>query len=285
MIRIEIRDHRGHIVEVVNSPLIQIKIGRATTNQIIIPDFSVDLEALEIHFTPDEIYQIIIQGEKFNLKHSHELELGNYHLKIIDLRDFNSPPPLSERIKHKEWVTTAILYFSTVIVLLLDNWIEKTKETDLSEYVKGFLIILVGFGILNIILSLASRILNGEYKVWKLGNILLTHSLIGYFLLMNCFGLRWFVPFFKFREVYNLSYSMLAASLIWFLGHHIFSQVKNTIRLGIFFFLLSVGIILQGIRLFPKGDTRLYFTPETSPPRVNFLESKAISADEFLKQL
>lgn len=285
MIRIEVRDHKGHVLEVINSDRTHIKIGRGTNNQIILPDFTVDPTALEINLTPEGIYEMIIQGEKFEIKKNHELDLGKFHLRIIDLREFDKPTPAHIISEKPGWYTTVGLFSLLTIILLFSDVLERTSELKFTEMLKGLLSIIVVFGLLNIILSVASRVLNGEYKFWKLANITLIHSILTIFILNNLLGLRWIFPFFKYSEIYAFNYFLLSASLIWFLGHHIFSQLKNKIRLSVFFIVFSIAIIFQVIRLIPTGDTKNYLTLQSPPPRLNLLESKIITVDQFTEQL
>ncbi len=283
MIRVEIIDPRGHYVQTKDFSKDVITCGRGLDCDVIIPDFKFALQEVAI-LRREGGYQTIHQQKEHVLSGEQVIKLHGYKIRIINLMHFQNEQ--NAEIKDRDWILSAVLLAVVIINSVLGDLLLDPNSTDPWGALRNLSSVLIVVAIISVGLSLLSRAVNGEYRIWQVTNRLLVAILALIVVQTNLVGLRWLGPQLLWNEaIWGFIYFIGAGILMWSLSNAIFEHVSPKIRRGLITFAIVLSGIANYMTYFPGRDSYRYPQISPTPPLPALFESKPLTKDKLVEEM
>lgn len=210
MIRINIYDNRNKLVGFLDSAKPQLVVGRSLEADVIIPDFKIDQGEVRITQTP-ELKILVEHGNlRFEFTGTKSFKLKSYLVVITDLNFFAQKETVNTPEVDNSLLHLKVLTGLTVLMIFYFDLIAEF-DSSLLDTARDLILSFLSVAIFSFILSVLSRIVNGEYHFIKITNSVMQIMLILAVFAFQGFGIRWILPS-VFR--YDLVWGLLAMACI-----------------------------------------------------------------------
>jgi hypothetical protein len=279
MIRIELRDAKNHVLMTKDFWQETIVIGRALDCDFIVPDL--EIKKTELTLVANELKEL-----------QKTISIGNHHLRITNLALYALAEPTSAQnfswgwIRVRElrglWTVMGLILF----LLIVEQVFLSVANVEVYKIFENLLALFVGPLVIATLLSVLSRALHGEYRVLRLYEWSLW-SLLGFAVVsQDLYNVRWLLPdIFKYKEIYSVFFVLWLALVIWSFLALVFEQLSRQIRGLIVVLILLPIIVVRSFEYIPSRKKHRMLQPQTSPPRIELIESRPMDTETFLKTL
>jgi hypothetical protein len=279
MIRIELRDAKNQVIMTKDFRHDTIVIGRGLDCDFIIPDL--EIKKTELTLRTSELKEM----EKTISIGSHRLRILN--LALYALAEPTAAPSFSfgwarGRQLRGLWTVMGLI----LILLMVEQVFLSVTDVEVYKIFENLLALFVGPLVIATLLSVLSRALHGEYRVLKLYEWSLW-SLLGFAVVsQDLYNVRWLLPdFFKYKEIYGAFFVLWLALVMWSFLALVFEQLSRRVRGLIVVLILLPIIVVRSFEYIPSRKKHQMLQPQTSPPRIELIESRPVDTETFLKTL
>lgn len=280
MIRIELRDAKNHVLMTKDFHGQEIIVGRGLDCDLIIPDL--DLKKHERTLRASELKDL-----------QTTIAIGRHRLRIYNLSLYAQAEAAGSagrrglswaRLPEQRrlWFVMGIIF----ILLMLDQLFLSPTDVEIWKIVENVFAVFIGTLLVATLLSVLSRALHGEYRVIKLYEWTMWVLLGFAFVAQDLYNLRWLLPsVFQYREAYAVFFVIWFSLAVWGFLALVFEQLSARVRALIVAIIVIPIIAVRSFEYIPSRKKHQMLQPQTSPPRLELIESRPVDTDTFLNSL
>ncbi len=289
MIRVEIIDHDRIVI--LRKYLIpgSYRIGRHSSNELVIPSPNLSRFAGVLLITPDRKIRLKQGGFEKEIRSLENVTLGNFKLVFTDL-GFNEDEVTQEIKLDKKRYSERTLAIGGVLmmslILIADFLIFDFSDSPLKNGLQN----VVGQGLvwlsLTLLLSFLCRVISGKFKFWTFCNICLVASFGAFLFKEDFFGSRWLLGRMGWPAIIQETLAYLFVGLFLFItARRIFDHAHKYVLVGFGILIVGLLVFLSNLDYLRTGDSFSFRSVQTPPLLYSTFEHSPLEIPEWLDKV
>ena len=194
MLKIEVYDQSGICIETKNFNQNLIRIGRHSSNDLILANLNISRFELHLEQLPDQTWKYIHNGKSHQFNEYREVWIDTYKLRFFNLSLLDDQK--TSHVYHR-WVLFQNIFMVTSFEFLFfaiwffDRVLSNPAILTWTQHLQDFMLIHILIYGPALLISLLSKAINQEYRFMRFLPIAYASGFFFILIEQDLFGLRW----------------------------------------------------------------------------------------------